>query len=891
MPHGVTECERSADTRRIVWCRDALQNLEDPQYADLKKFAEVVESYYRTASQSYKAMLMFVKNVNFLSACTATDEAIFTGMLTQLFEGAEESKVMPDTPLAEVEIALMHNANQMKLVVEGLKQALQCVGGDVVSMTAAVATWRKVWVKKEVKNAKKKPEEIIPFLMGVIGADVSGQNDVVTSLKKFYSDKAWKKTLTEVDLFNFVNRMINFCMPQLGGSAFGENERRAMVAYYPNNLHQYLDFANCVIDEVNEIFANSYGATNDVTACLTELDLLMAELTYACTFTVKGKEKIPNSVKECFRGLVKAVKQVNKKGRVYFVPSGTADKPGYELAAIGKTSRWSRSKRIVLPISVVAAVDDISETMILKSRYQHALDLSTKDINEVDRNFHAAWGRGSVIAEQKGGKTEMSLALEGHPEESTAKSAATGNCKNVRRLYKKLKQNKKKAQLLKESDLWAKKVFIEAKSKDGSQPQSIKGYMRDTVAAKKVKAIASMVIATLFADAPTDTKANAKETQKLVKEATKWLLGELEAAGINRRMKIKDPAARKRFVVWAAQITLVQYKVNVKRLKTQGNAGAAEDFDKQKVARNTESSKAVLNKVTKEPDAASKTHTDATVTVLITDEDNRKYLEGGILDEVWAGFAPYYDLGGFDDYPTLMLTGHPIIDVLASECVYPFAQITRSLLKINEAIDAFVAAAAALGASKPGKKKYSVVSTPVFDAATAVEAVVYTLVAVHGATGTAVNVVECTQAEKADFSGDAAVRTALQRYAEYQIAIITHVQVIVENVEALSQTCKNMEAFTKNPKDFNDSIMKMPVAMLNRDVPDNNLLQPFPNVRAPSRMRPEALETLLSPAFVSSFVKETLASAYEGECGVVRQRCTLATPHALDCYAVSLSPT
>ena len=849
-------------------------NLDDPANEDIKKFATVVESYYRTASQSYKAMLMFVKNVGFLTACASTDEILFTGMLTQQYKGeADDGTVTPDSPLAEVEAALVHNADQIELVVEGLKVALQSVGNEVTSMAAAVVKWRKAWVKKEVKSAKKKPEEIIPFLLGVIGADTGKEADITATLKKFYSEKAWKKKLTEVDLFNFVNRMTEFCLPHLGGSSFGEEQRRAMVAYYPNNLLDHLDYANCVVDEVNEIFANTYGSTNDATAALTELDLLMAELTHTCTFTVKGKEKIPNSIKECFKGLVKAVKEVNKKGRVYYVQSGTPEKPGYELAAMGKPTGGAfgalkkalgvQVKRIVLPSGVVAAVEDISQTMILKSRFQQALESFTVDINEADRTFYEAWGAGSSAT--AGAKTEMATQLEGHPEESSAKSAAKGNVKNVKKLLKVLNKSKKKSQLLKESDRWVNKAFKKAKNKGGDDPQSIKGFMRDVMAARKIKDIASTVMATLFADAPED---KAKETQKTIKDATKWLEGELEAAGHDLKKQIKDPAARKRFVVWVAQLALVQYKTDLEKYFT--GAAPASDFNKAKVERNTDSAKAVLEKITAKVDDTAAKQADAKVKVVVADESNRAYLES-VFDRAWAGFAPFYDLGGYDDYPTLQLSGHPLIDIQVSECVVPFAQITKSLGKVNEAIDAFIGAAAALQVSIPGKKKGTTVVMGVFDVDTATEAICAKLSETYGPAGAKIRIETCTKAEKAEFAADAKVLAALQKYVEYHVAMETYFPTMEEQIKSLKKKCESMEGFCDNDKLFAETIMSMPLEMLKRPVPDNNVLCPFPNVRAPSRMGPAALDILLPApdknAYVALFVKESLASAYKGKCG------------------------
>ena len=148
-----------------------------------------------------------------------------------------------------------------------------------------------------------------------------------------------KRASKDHELAKFVNLMAMFCEEALD---LDPDEKEVIDAYYPNPLLELLDFEDCVVDEVNELFLDVSMAVLEAIKKIDELDQITFKLFDQCSFDKEFEDQSdkPTNMTEALRRVANNAKKHNKRARIYYVMTQDGK---YELAGkLGSACRHHR---------------------------------------------------------------------------------------------------------------------------------------------------------------------------------------------------------------------------------------------------------------------------------------------------------------------------------------------------------------------------------------------------------------------------------------------------------------------------------------------------------------------------------------------------------------------
>ena len=167
----------------------------------------------------------------------------------------------------------------------------------------------------------------------------AAMENVQTKSEEFFTAKNRKKKMDKAGQTKFVNFLLKFCDdPEC--LDLTPNAILVVKAYFPTPLDECTDFDDCIVGELNDIFAESEMLAQQIENTFANLDADVWDLMLDCKFK---KDKVANNLQQSFKDLAQELKRHNKKGRVHVFKTETKP-PTFELAALVKKEEWGRVK-------------------------------------------------------------------------------------------------------------------------------------------------------------------------------------------------------------------------------------------------------------------------------------------------------------------------------------------------------------------------------------------------------------------------------------------------------------------------------------------------------------------------------------------------------------------
>lgn len=186
---------------------------------------------------------------------------------------------------------------------------------------------------------------MIKYLTGITRASSSEADRtaaiavVQTRSEEFFSAKDRTKKMDQTGQTKFVNFLLKFCSKPKDLD-LTPNAVLVVKAYFPTPLDQFTDFDDCIMDELNNVFAESGMLAQQIENTFADLDAGVWDLMLDCKFKAN---KVAKNLQESFKDLALELKKANKRGRVHVFVSKTKP-PTFELAALVKKDTSKLSK-------------------------------------------------------------------------------------------------------------------------------------------------------------------------------------------------------------------------------------------------------------------------------------------------------------------------------------------------------------------------------------------------------------------------------------------------------------------------------------------------------------------------------------------------------------------